>query len=29
MAPSKYYVNWKGKNTLSDGDVDINLDKYF
>ena len=29
MAPSKYYVNWKGRNTLSDGDVDINLDKYF
>ena len=31
MAPSKYYVNWKGKHTLSDGDGDrdIDLNKYF
>ena len=29
MAPPKYYVNWKKGNTLSDGDVDIDLDKYF
>jgi len=31
MAPSKDYVNWKGKHTLSDGDGDrdIDLNKYF
>ncbi|OSI15183.1 hypothetical protein [Neisseria dumasiana] len=29
MAPSKYYVNWKEKHTLSDGNADINLNEYF